>query len=108
VSAGTNVAHPFTDICDMGLEAAANVSRSSAAHDAPTASTFSIDIDASTPVSVPGTGWPEHRRPAAAQRPLKLLELIVRHVPVCGPRRLAEVSPPYDISGHDSTRWLPG
>ena len=45
---------------------------------------------------VPGTGWPEPGG-LMPREALKLLELIVRNVPVCG-LEIVEVSPPYDIS----------
>ena len=57
---------------------------------------ISFDIDCIDAGFVPGTGWPEPGG-LLPREALKLLELIVRNVPVCG-LEVVEVSPPYDVS----------
>ena len=91
---GTNVL-TVTDITEMGLEAAAQYAIERAT-DGTDCVYISFDIDCIDAGFVPGTGWPE---PAGLmpREALKLLELIVRNVPVCG-LEIVEVSPPYDIS----------
>jgi len=91
---GTNVL-TVTDICEMGLEAAAQfaIERATAGTDCVY---ISFDIDCIDAGFVPGTGWPEPGG-LLPREALKLLELIVRNVPVCG-LEIVEVSPPYDIS----------
>ncbi|MBE9154231.1 agmatinase [Cyanobium sp. LEGE 06113] len=91
---GTNVL-TVTDICDMGLEAAAQYAIERAT-DGTDCVYISFDIDCIDAGFVPGTGWPEPGG-LLPREALKLLELIVRNVPVCG-LELVEVSPPYDIS----------
>jgi agmatinase len=91
---GTNVL-TVTDICDMGLAAAARyaIERATEGTDCVY---ISFDIDCIDAGFVPGTGWPEPGG-LLPREALKLLELIVRNVPVCG-LEVVEVSPPYDIS----------
>jgi agmatinase len=91
---GTNVL-TVTDICDMGLEAAARYAIKRAT-DGTDCVYISFDIDCIDAGFVPGTGWPEPGG-LLPREALKLLELIVRNVPVCG-LEVVEVSPPYDIS----------
>ena len=91
---GTNVL-TVTDICDMGLEAAAKYAIERAT-DGTDCVYISFDIDCIDAGFVPGTGWPEPGG-LLPREALKLLELIVRNVPVCG-LEVVEVSPPYDIS----------
>ncbi len=91
---GTNVL-TVTDICDMGLEAAAQYAIERAT-DGTDCVYISFDIDCIDAGFVPGTGWPEPGG-LLPREALKLLELIVRNVPVCG-LEVVEVSPPYDIS----------
>ena len=91
---GTNVL-TVTDICDMGLEAAAKYAIERAT-DWTDCVYISFDIDCIDAGFVPGTGWPEPGG-LLPREALKLLELIVRNVPVCG-LEVVEVSPPYDIS----------
>jgi len=91
---GTNVL-TVTDICDMGLEAAAAYAIERAT-DGTDCVYISFDIDCIDAGFVPGTGWPEPGG-LLPREALKLLELIVRNVPVCG-LEVVEVSPPYDIS----------
>ncbi|QPN62025.1 agmatinase [Synechococcus sp. CBW1004] len=91
---GTNVL-TVTDICDMGLEAAAQFAIERAT-DGTDCVYISFDIDCIDAGFVPGTGWPEPGG-LLPREALKLLELIVRNVPVCG-LEIVEVSPPYDIS----------
>jgi agmatinase len=91
---GTNVL-TVTDICDMGLEAAARYAIERAS-DGTDCVYISFDIDCIDAGFVPGTGWPEPGG-LLPREALKLLELIVRNVPVCG-LEVVEVSPPYDIS----------
>jgi len=91
---GTNVL-TVTDICEMGLEAAALFAIERAT-DGTDCVYISFDIDCIDAGFVPGTGWPEPGG-LLPREALKLLELIVRNVPVCG-LELVEVSPPYDIS----------
>ncbi len=91
---GTNVL-TVTDICEMGLEAAAQYAIERAT-DGTDCVYISFDIDCIDAGFVPGTGWPEPGG-LLPREALKLLELIVRNVPVCG-LELVEVSPPYDIS----------
>ena len=91
---GTNVL-TVTDITEMGLEAAARYSIERAT-DGTDCVYISFDIDCIDAGFVPGTGWPEPGG-LLPREALKLLELIVRNVPVCG-LELVEVSPPYDIS----------
>ncbi|QEY31910.1 agmatinase [Synechococcus sp. RSCCF101] len=91
---GTNVL-TVTDICDMGLEAAAEFAIERAT-DGTDCVYISFDIDCIDAGFVPGTGWPEPGG-LLPREALKLLELIVRRVPVCG-LEVVEVSPPYDIS----------
>lgn len=91
---GTNVL-TVTDICDMGLEAAARYAIERAC-DGTDCVYISFDIDCIDAGFVPGTGWPEPGG-LLPREALKLLELIVRNVPVCG-LEVVEVSPPYDIS----------
>jgi agmatinase len=91
---GTNVL-TVTDICDMGLEAAARFAIERAT-DGTDCVYISFDIDCIDAGFVPGTGWPEPGG-LLPREALKLLELIVRNVPVCG-LEVVEVSPPYDIS----------
>ncbi|MEB3184423.1 MAG: agmatinase [Cyanobacteriota bacterium] len=91
---GTNVL-TVTDICDMGLQAAAQYAIERAS-DGTDCVYISFDIDCIDAGFVPGTGWPEPGG-LLPREALKLLELIVRNVPVCG-LELVEVSPPYDIS----------
>ena len=91
---GTNVL-TVTDICDMGLEAAACYAIERAT-DGTDCVYISFDIDCIDAGFVPGTGWPEPGG-LLPREALKLLELIVRNVPVCG-LEVVEVSPPYDIS----------
>ena len=91
---GTNVL-TVTDICDMGLEAAAKFAIERAT-DGTDCVYISFDIDCIDAGFVPGTGWPEPGG-LLPREALKLLELIVRHVPVCG-LEVVEVSPPYDVS----------
>ena len=91
---GTNVL-TVTDICEMGLEAAAQFAIDRAT-DGTDCVYISFDIDCIDAGFVPGTGWPEPGG-LLPREALKLLELIVRQVPVCG-LELVEVSPPYDIS----------
>jgi agmatinase len=91
---GTNVL-TVTDICDMGLEAAATFAIERAT-DGTDCVYISFDIDCIDAGFVPGTGWPEPGG-LLPREALKLLELIVRNVPVCG-LEVVEVSPPYDVS----------
>ena len=91
---GTNVL-TVTDITEMGLEAAARYAIERAT-DGTDCVYISFDIDCIDAGFVPGTGWPEPGG-LLPREALKLLELIVRNVPVCG-LELVEVSPPYDIS----------
>ncbi|MGL6133857.1 MAG: agmatinase [Prochlorococcaceae cyanobacterium] len=91
---GTNVL-TVTDICEMGLEAAAQFAIKRAT-DGTDCVYISFDIDCIDAGFVPGTGWPEPGG-LLPREALKLLELIVRNVPVCG-LEVVEVSPPYDIS----------
>ncbi len=91
---GTNVL-TVTDICEMGLEAAAQFAIERAT-DGTDCVYISFDIDCIDAGFVPGTGWPEPGG-LLPREALKLLELIVRNVPVCG-LEVVEVSPPYDIS----------
>ena len=91
---GTNVL-TVTDICEMGLEAAAQFAIERAT-DGTDCVYISFDIDCIDAGFVPGPGWPEPGG-LLPREALKLLELIVRNVPVCG-LELVEVSPPYDIS----------
>ena len=91
---GTNVL-TVTDITEMGLEAAARYAIDRAT-DGTDCVYISFDIDCIDAGFVPGTGWPEPGG-LLPREALKLLELIVRNVPVCG-LELVEVSPPYDIS----------
>ena len=91
---GTNVL-TVTDIPEMGLEAAARYAIERAT-DGTDCVYISFDIDCIDAGFVPGTGWPEPGG-LLPREALKLLELIVRNVPVCG-LELVEVSPPYDIS----------
>ena len=91
---GTNVL-TVTDITEMGLEAAAQFAIERAT-DGTDCVYISFDIDCIDAGFVPGTGWPEPGG-LMPREALKLLELIVRQVPVCG-LELVEVSPPYDIS----------
>ncbi len=91
---GTNVL-TVTDICDMGLEAAASYAIERAT-DGTDCIYISFDIDCIDAGFVPGTGWPEPGG-LLPREALKLLELIVRNVPVCG-LEVVEVSPPYDVS----------
>jgi agmatinase len=84
-----------TDICEMGLEAAARFAIERAT-DGTDCVYISFDIDCIDAGFVPGTGWPEPGG-LLPREALKLLELIVRNVPVCG-LEVVEVSPPYDIS----------
>ena len=91
---GTNVL-TVTDITEMGLEAAAQyaIERATVGTDCVY---ISFDIDCIDAGFVPGTGWPEPGG-LMPREALKLLELIVRNIPVCG-LEIVEVSPPYDIS----------
>ena len=91
---GTNVL-TVTDITEMGLEAAAEYAIERAT-DGTDCVYISFDIDCIDAGFVPGTGWPEPGG-LMPREALKLLELIVRNVPVCG-LEIVEVSPPYDIS----------
>ena len=91
---GTNVL-TVTDITEMGLEAAALYAIERAT-DGTDCVYISFDIDCIDAGFVPGTGWPEPGG-LMPREALKLLELIVRNVPVCG-LEIVEVSPPYDIS----------
>ena len=91
---GTNVL-TVTDITEMGLEAAAQHAIERAT-DGTDCVYISFDIDCIDAGFVPGTGWPEPGG-LMPREALKLLELIVRNVPVCG-LEIVEVSPPYDIS----------
>jgi agmatinase len=91
---GTNVL-TVTDITEMGLEAAAQFAIERAT-DGTDCVYISFDIDCIDAGFVPGTGWPEPGG-LLPREALKLLELIVRNVPVCG-LEIVEVSPPYDIS----------
>jgi len=91
---GTNV-RTVTDITEMGLEAAAQYAIERAT-DGTDCVYISFDIDCIDAGFVPGTGWPEPGG-LMPREALKLLELIVRNVPVCG-LEIVEVSPPYDIS----------
>jgi agmatinase len=91
---GTNVL-TVTDITEMGLEAAAKFAIERAT-DGTDCVYISFDIDCIDAGFVPGTGWPEPGG-LLPREALKLLELIVRNVPVCG-LEIVEVSPPYDIS----------
>ena len=91
---GTNVL-TVTDITEMGLEAAAKYAIERAT-DGTDCVYISFDIDCIDAGFVPGTGWPEPGG-LLPREALKLLELIVRNVPVCG-LEIVEVSPPYDIS----------
>ena len=91
---GTNVL-TVTDITEMGLEAAAQYAIERAT-DGTDCVYISFDIDCIDAGFVPGTGWPEPGG-LMPREALKLLELIVRSVPVCG-LEIVEVSPPYDIS----------
>ena len=84
-----------TDITEMGLEAAAQYAVERAT-DGTDCVYISFDIDCIDAGFVPGTGWPEPGG-LMPREALKLLELIVRNVPVCG-LEIVEVSPPYDIS----------
>ena len=79
----------------MGLEAAAHHAIARAT-DGTDCVWISFDIDCIDAGFVPGTGWPEPGG-LLPREALKLLELIVRNVPVCG-LEVVEVSPPYDIS----------
>ena len=91
---GTNVL-TVTDITEMGMEAAAQYAIERAT-DGTDCVYISFDIDCIDAGFVPGTGWPEPGG-LMPREALKLLELIVRNVPVCG-LEIVEVSPPYDIS----------
>ena len=84
-----------TDITEMGLEAAAQYAIERAT-DGTDCVYISFDIDCIDAGFVPGTGWPEPGG-LMPREALKLLELIVRNVPVCG-LEIVEVSPPYDVS----------
>ena len=91
---GTNVL-TVTDITEMGLDAAAQYAIERAT-DGTDCVYISFDIDCIDAGFVPGTGWPEPGG-LLPREALKLLELIVRNVPVCG-LELVVVCPPYDIS----------
>ncbi len=91
---GTNVL-TVTDITEMGLEAAAHYAIERAT-DGTDCVYISFDIDCIDAGFVPGTGWPEPGG-LLPREALKLLELVVRNVPVCG-LEIVEVSPPYDVS----------
>ena len=91
---GTNVL-TVTDITEMGLEAAAQYAIERAT-DGTDCVYISFDIDCIDAGFVPGTGWPEPGG-LLPREALKLLELVVRNVPVCG-LEIVEVSPPYDVS----------
>ena len=91
---GTNVL-TVTDITEMGLEAAARYAIERATYGTDCVY-ISFDIDCIDAGFVPGTGWPEPGG-LMPREALKLIELIVRNVPVCG-LEIVEVSPPYDIS----------
>ena len=91
---GTNVL-TVTDITEMGLAAAARFAVDRAT-DGTDCVYLSFDIDCIDAGFVPGTGWPEPGG-LLPREALKLLELIVRQVPLCG-LEVVEVSPPYDVS----------
>ena len=84
-----------TDICDMGLQEAADFAIEKAT-DGTDCVYISFDIDCIDAGFVPGTGWPEPGG-LLPREALKLLEYILRNVNVCG-LELVEVSPPYDVS----------
>ena len=84
-----------TDITEMGLDAAAQFAIERAT-DGTDCVYISFDIDCIDAGFVPGTGWPEPGG-LLPREALKLLELIIRNVSVCG-LEIVEVSPPYDIS----------
>ncbi len=84
-----------TDICEMGLEEAADFAIEKAT-DGTDCVYISFDIDCIDAGFVPGTGWPEPGG-LLPREALKLLEYIIRKVNVCG-IELVEVSPPYDVS----------
>jgi agmatinase len=84
-----------TDICEMGLDAAADFALERAM-DGTDCVWISFDIDCIDAGFVPGTGWPEPGG-LLPREALGLLARIIRRAPVCG-MEIVEVSPPYDIS----------
>jgi agmatinase len=92
-------AYTVTEMQAMGLEAAARAAIERAC-DGTDCVYISFDIDCIDAGFVPGTGWhePGGLQPADV---LRLLELIVPQVPVCGLEVLG-VSPPHDISDMSS------
>jgi agmatinase len=84
-----------TDICEMGLDAAAQFAIDRAT-DGTDCVWISFDIDCIDAGFVPGTGWPEPGG-LLPREALGLLAKIIPKVPVCG-LEVVEVSPPYDIS----------
>ena len=84
-----------TDICEMGLDAAADFAIEKAT-DGTDCVWISFDIDCIDAGFVPGTGWPEPGG-LLPREVLKLLKKIVQNTTVCG-MEVVEVSPPYDVS----------
>ena len=84
-----------TDICEMGLDAAADFAIERAT-DGTDCVWISFDIDCIDAGFVPGTGWPEPGG-LLPREALYLLKKIVQNTTVCG-IELVEVSPPYDVS----------
>jgi len=84
-----------TDICEMGLDAAADFAIAKAT-DGTDCVWISFDIDCIDAGFVPGTGWPEPGG-LLPREALYLLKRIVQNTTVCG-MEVVEVSPPYDVS----------
>ena len=84
-----------TDICEMGLDAAADFAIAKAT-DGTDCVWISFDIDCIDAGFVPGTGWPEPGG-LLPREVLFLLKKIVQNTTVCG-IEVVEVSPPYDVS----------
>jgi len=84
-----------TDICEMGLDAAADFAIEKAT-DGTDCVWISFDIDCIDAGFVPGTGWPEPGG-LLPREVLYLLKRIVQETTVCG-IEVVEVSPPYDVS----------
>ncbi|MEM8830828.1 MAG: agmatinase [Cyanobacteria bacterium P01_G01_bin.19] len=84
-----------TDICEMGLDAAADFAIERAT-DGTDCVWISFDIDCIDAGFVPGTGWPEPGG-LLPREVLHLLKKIVQNTTVCG-IEVVEVSPPYDVS----------
>ena len=84
-----------TDICEMGLDAAADFAIEKAT-DGTDCVYISFDIDCIDAGFVPGTGWPEPGG-LLPREVLHLLKRIIQNTTVCG-IEVVEVSPPYDVS----------